>query len=93
MFIPDEGKPPGEAGPPGGVVISGEGEGAALIWLSFYVTKAQRVEIDVDFQGQGKKTFEVSNGVIQILAAILCPLVTCSNVSAISFHSIFINLQ
>ncbi len=32
-------------------------------------------------------------GVIQILAAIFCPLVTCDNVPAISFHSILINLQ
>ncbi len=32
-------------------------------------------------------------GLIQILAAIFCPLVTCSNVPAISFHSILINLQ
>ncbi len=32
-------------------------------------------------------------GVIQIFAAILCPFVTCSNVPAISFHSILINLQ
>ena len=32
-------------------------------------------------------------GVIQILAAIFCPFVTCSNVPAISFHSILINFQ
>ncbi len=34
-----------------------------------------------------------NNGVIQILAAIISPFVTCSNVPAISFHSILINLQ
>ncbi len=32
-------------------------------------------------------------GVIQILAAIFCPFATCSDVPAISFHSILINLQ
>ncbi len=32
-------------------------------------------------------------GLIQILAAIFCPLVTCNNVPAISFHNILINLQ
>ncbi len=32
-------------------------------------------------------------GVIQILAAIFCPLVTCNNVPAVSFHIILINLQ
>ncbi len=37
--------------------------------------------------------YNMYNGVIQILAAIFCPLVTCSNVPAISFHNILINLQ
>ena len=32
-------------------------------------------------------------GRIQIFAAIFCPSVTCSNVPAISFHNILINLQ
>ncbi len=32
-------------------------------------------------------------GRIQILAAIFCPSVTCSNVPAIWFHNILINLQ
>ena len=33
------------------------------------------------------------SGVIQILAAMFCPLVTCNNVPAFSFHKILINSQ
>ncbi len=51
----------------------------------FYSTESDIKIADTELQD--------NKDMIQILAAIFCPLVTCSNVPAISIHSILINLQ
>ncbi len=68
----------------------------AALWCFALTTLKMRAVYQngqqVDFTNQWGKNIN-ENGVIQILATIFCPFVTCSNVPAIQFYSSLINFQ